>query len=241
MPESPPVTSALRPMSRPEGTVVCSHANPQCPKWSSLRMVIDHVFGAHYRLNLESFFESHIDLVLCGRATTASEIEEHNHRTPRKLMRNTAPRRLASCMTRSRVQNKEGLRSIARRAMLQRGLLPDFSPEVLSETSASAVAVAQAQPSIRDLRGLPWASIDNDDSRDLDQLSVAQPMAGDAVKILVAIADVDATVKQRSATDGPRRPTRRRFTQLRRSSRCCPRSSRPTSLLCGKERHACRS
>ena len=43
--------------------------------------------------------------------------------------------------------------------------------------------------------------IDNDDSRDLDQLSVAGPLAG-GVKILVAVADVDATVKDGSANDG---------------------------------------
>ena len=50
---------------------------------------------------------------------------------------------------------------------------------------------------IRDLRALLWCSIDNDDSRDLDQLSVAQPAAQGAVRILVAIADVDALVARR--------------------------------------------
>src|SRR6185436_14983458 len=55
---------------------------------------------------------------------------------------------------------------------------------------------------VRDLRGLLWASIDNDDSKDLDQLSVAEPAPGGAVKILVAIADVDALVRKDSAIDG---------------------------------------
>jgi len=50
------------------------------------------------------------------------------------------------------------------------------------------------------LRTLPWASIDNDDSGDLDQLSVAQPLGTGAVKILVAIADVDAVVRAGSPT-----------------------------------------
>ncbi len=86
--------------------------------------------------------------------------------------------------------------------MLQRGLLPDFSPAVLAETYAIAQAAAETGPSIRDLRALLWASIDNDDSRDLDQLSVAEPMADGAVKILVAVADVDAIVKEGSAIDG---------------------------------------
>jgi len=94
------------------------------------------------------------------------------------------------------------LRSIARRVMLQRGLLPDFSPEVRRETKAITRAAPTTGAATRDLRGLLWASIDNDDSRDLDQLSVAQPLAGGAVRILIAIADVDATVKEGSAIDG---------------------------------------
>jgi VacB/RNase II family 3'-5' exoribonuclease len=85
--------------------------------------------------------------------------------------------------------------------MIQRGLLPEFSPAALAETSALARAASEASASIRDLRGLPWASIDNDDSRDLDQLSVAERLAGGAVKILVAIADVDASVRPGSAID----------------------------------------
>ena len=97
---------------------------------------------------------------------------------------------------------KNDLQSIAHEAMLQRGLLPDFSPAVLAETNQITHAAAASGAAIRDLRGLLWASIDNDESRDLDQLSVAEPMAGGAVKILVAIADVDALVKKDSAIDG---------------------------------------
>jgi VacB/RNase II family 3'-5' exoribonuclease len=94
------------------------------------------------------------------------------------------------------------LQSIAYHAMLQRGLLPDFSPAVVAETNQLAQAVAASGDATRDLRGLLWASIDNDDSRDLDQLSVALPEAAGAVKILVAVADVDALVKQGTAIDG---------------------------------------
>jgi VacB/RNase II family 3'-5' exoribonuclease len=92
------------------------------------------------------------------------------------------------------------LRELARRAMLERGLLPDFSPAAVAEANAVTKAATAPSGSARDLRGLLWASIDNDDSRDLDQLSVAEP-AGAATKILVAIADVDATVGQGSALD----------------------------------------
>ena len=94
------------------------------------------------------------------------------------------------------------LRSIAHRAMVQRGLLPDFSAAVLAETDAIAEAPMSRGPSVRDLRGLLWASIDNDTSRDLDQLSVSAPAAGGDVKIYVAVADVDAAVRRRSAIDG---------------------------------------
>src|SRR5262249_37403578 len=94
------------------------------------------------------------------------------------------------------------LRWIARRAMLERGLLPDFSPAVLSETNAVVGAAEEVRTSVRDLRSLLWVSIDNDDSRDLDQLSVAVPIAAGGVKILVAVADVDAIVKKGSAIDG---------------------------------------
>src|SRR5258705_8666369 len=99
------------------------------------------------------------------------------------------------------------LQSIARRAMLERGLLPDFSPEALAELgrlqlpTVTADGPAEGPLGIRDMRNLLWASIDNDDSRDLDQLTVAEAMSTDKVKILVAIADVDSFVKKGSAID----------------------------------------
>jgi len=93
------------------------------------------------------------------------------------------------------------LQSIARRAMLERGLLPDFSAAALNQTRTITAPAAALGLEIRDLRALLWASIDNDDSRDLDQLSVAQPLSGGAVKILVAIADVDAVVHRGSPID----------------------------------------
>ncbi|HEX3631287.1 MAG TPA: RNB domain-containing ribonuclease [Casimicrobiaceae bacterium] len=103
--------------------------------------------------------------------------------------------------TKDRTGNDE-LQSIAHKAMLQRGLLPDFSASIIAETNQITRAASATGSTIHDLRGLLWASIDNDDSRDLDQLSVAEPMAGGAVKILIAIADVDAVVKKDSAIDG---------------------------------------
>lgn len=96
--------------------------------------------------------------------------------------------------------HRHDLKAIARLAMLERGLLPAFSPEVVAE--ADRLTGPAGDTAVRDLRDLAWVSIDNDDSRDLDQLSVAEPVDGGAVKVLVAIADVDALVRRDSAIDG---------------------------------------
>ncbi len=98
-------------------------------------------------------------------------------------------------------QHRAILQSIARRAMLERGLLPDFSPEALAELGRIQAPAAMNGEPARDLRDLLWASIDNDDSRDLDQLTVAKAMPGDKVKMLVALADVDSLVETGSAID----------------------------------------
>ena len=98
-------------------------------------------------------------------------------------------------------QHRFILQSIAHQAMLDRGLLPDFSAEALAELGRLQVPAAIAGEPVRDLRNLLWASIDNDDSRDLDQLTVAEVMPGGKIKILVAIADVDSLVKNGSAID----------------------------------------
>jgi VacB/RNase II family 3'-5' exoribonuclease len=97
--------------------------------------------------------------------------------------------------------NNDRLRHVAQDAMRERGLLPDFSPAVIAETNALTHAATDAGVTVRDLRNLPWASIDNDDSRDLDQLSVAGPSANAAETIFVAVADVDALVKKGSNVD----------------------------------------
>ena len=86
-------------------------------------------------------------------------------------------------------QHRAILQRIAEGAMRERGLLPSFSDAALAELQhLEAPATAEdgvetdGRP-IRDLTGLLWASIDNDDSRDLDQLTVAEALPGDAVKI----------------------------------------------------------
>ena len=93
------------------------------------------------------------------------------------------------------------LAAIARRAMIARGLEPDFPPQELHELAAIKKP-AEATDGVRDLRDRLWASIDNDDSRDLDQLTVAESLTAGRVRILVAVADVDALVGRDSAIDG---------------------------------------
>ena len=96
--------------------------------------------------------------------------------------------------------NRSALTAIARRAMIERGLEADFPPAARQELAAIH-GPAAATSDVRDLRDRLWASIDNDDSRDLDQLTVAEMLADGRVRILVAIADVDALVRKESALD----------------------------------------
>ena len=85
--------------------------------------------------------------------------------------------------------------------MTERGFFPDFSPQAIAELDGIHGPATRTEESTRDLRNLIWCSIDNDDSRDLDQLTVAEAMSNGAAKVLVAVADVDAVVRKQSALD----------------------------------------
>jgi exoribonuclease II len=93
------------------------------------------------------------------------------------------------------------LGAIAWRAMLAYGLEPAFSPAAEQETAALRAPATLDGAAIVDLRRLLWFSIDNDDSRDLDQLTIAEPLADGVVRLRVAIADVDALVARGDAID----------------------------------------
>ncbi|MEO7254367.1 MAG: ribonuclease catalytic domain-containing protein, partial [Casimicrobium sp.] len=97
--------------------------------------------------------------------------------------------------------NRFDLAQIAKQAMTDRGLEPEFSPAVEKEMAQITGPSNEHGADIRDQTKLLWCSIDNDDSRDLDQLSVSETLANGATKILVAIADVDALVKKGTAID----------------------------------------
>jgi exoribonuclease-2 len=99
-------------------------------------------------------------------------------------------------------RNIPDLRELARRAVTEAGFDPDFPAEVASELAEIERAGNRAAPdaSVRDLRELLWSSIDNRESRDLDQVEYAERVAG-GYRVLVGIADVDAFVPKGSAVD----------------------------------------
>jgi VacB/RNase II family 3'-5' exoribonuclease len=104
-------------------------------------------------------------------------------------------------MAPARNRQQESLVRIARRAMRDNDLLPDFSAAAQAQLRAIGAAPGASGPGVRDLRPLLWCSIDNDESRDLDQLSVAEALPGGAARVRVAVADVDATVPAGSPLD----------------------------------------
>ena len=104
-------------------------------------------------------------------------------------------------MSANRLHHRSDLVRIAISAMTERGLQPEFSAGVAHQLAAITGPGLDAGADIRDLTGLLWCSIDNDDSLDLDQLTVCEALGKGKVKLLVAIADVDSLVKQGTPID----------------------------------------
>jgi VacB/RNase II family 3'-5' exoribonuclease len=94
------------------------------------------------------------------------------------------------------------LQRVAHRALQDRGLLDEFDAFALEQLDGIRGPSAENGVDIRDLRGLPWCSIDNDESKDLDQLSAALNLGDGSVRIFVAIADVDTLVDKGTPLDG---------------------------------------
>lgn len=99
------------------------------------------------------------------------------------------------------IHHRADLVRIAIQAMTERGLEPDFSEAVERQLAAIRGPSEETGAGIRDLTHLLWCSIDNDDSRDLDQLTVCEVLDNGAVRLWVAIADVDALVKKGTPID----------------------------------------
>src|SRR5258708_1166747 len=95
------------------------------------------------------------------------------------------------------------LKARARRAMIEAGFKPDFSAEVLHELQLLKERGAPGKTGAEalDLRSLLWSSIDNDTSRDLDQVEYAEELSDGAARLLIGIADVDSAVPKGSVID----------------------------------------
>ena len=95
------------------------------------------------------------------------------------------------------------LQAAAKQIMLENGFEPDFPAAVAPQLAELKAHPPQVAPGgdIRDLRQLLWSSIDNDTSRDLDQIEVAERLPAGGIKVLVGIADVDIFVPERSPID----------------------------------------
>jgi exoribonuclease II len=104
-------------------------------------------------------------------------------------------------MHNKRLHQRSDLVRIATHTMQERGLQPEFSAEVARQLGRIEGPSAETGESIADLTRLLWCSIDNDDSEDLDQLTVSEVLPQGRVKLLVAIADVDALVKKGTPID----------------------------------------
>ncbi len=90
----------------------------------------------------------------------------------------------------------------ARTIMIERGFQPDFPAAAAGELAAiQARTDLPSGPDIHDLRALPWSSIDNDTSKDLDQIEWAEPLADGRIRVLVGVADVDFRVHHGSVID----------------------------------------
>jgi VacB/RNase II family 3'-5' exoribonuclease len=99
--------------------------------------------------------------------------------------------------------NQLDFEALARQSLAAHGFQPAFSPAVeqqLAELRAHSPAV-QPTPQIRDMRSLFWSSIDNDTSRDLDQIEYVEQQKDGDIRVFIGVADVDAFVPKGSAID----------------------------------------
>ncbi|HEX5760006.1 MAG TPA: RNB domain-containing ribonuclease [Thermoanaerobaculia bacterium] len=146
--------------------------------------------------------------------------------------------------------HRQLLRSLARRAMEERGMATEFPGDVQAEAARlpeEPPAPREGEASVADLTHLPWFSIDNADTRDLDQLTAAEPLAGPeggqaggAVRLSVAVADVVSRVAAGGAIDAhAARNTTSVYTAGKTFHMLPPRlSTELTSLVAGEERLA---
>jgi exoribonuclease-2 len=102
--------------------------------------------------------------------------------------------------TQENFENMYDLVQLAKQVMEEKGLKPDFPKEVYSQLKSLQHPAAPSSER-EDLRSLLWCSIDNEDSRDLDQLTYAEKGKRGKWKLWVAVADVDALVEKGTPID----------------------------------------
>jgi exoribonuclease-2 len=90
----------------------------------------------------------------------------------------------------------------AHATMLENGFQPDFPAGAVAEVAAiQARPELPAAPGAQDLRNLLWSSIDNDTSKDLDQIEWAEQLPDGRIRVLVGVADVDVRVPKGTVLD----------------------------------------
>ena len=95
------------------------------------------------------------------------------------------------------------LTAAAHASMIEHGFQPDFPNGTQAELSAiQAQPDLPAAPGAQDLRNLLWSSIDNDTSKDLDQIEWAEQLTDGRIRVLIGVADVDVRVKEGTVIDG---------------------------------------
>ncbi|MGA2849730.1 MAG: RNB domain-containing ribonuclease [Terracidiphilus sp.] len=91
----------------------------------------------------------------------------------------------------------------AHASMIEHGFQPEFPAGTDAQLAAiQAHPEPPSVPGLQDLSKLLWSSIDNDTSRDLDQIEWAEQLADGRIRVLVGVADVDARVPLGSVIDG---------------------------------------
>ncbi|MGB7191157.1 MAG: RNB domain-containing ribonuclease [Acidobacteriaceae bacterium] len=93
------------------------------------------------------------------------------------------------------------LEASARQSMIEHGFEPEYPAAVKEEVAALEAHPPQMPDGVEDLRDLLWSSIDNDTSRDLDQIEYADTLPDGSTRVRIGIADVDAYVPKGSAID----------------------------------------
>src|SRR5436190_20469901 len=92
------------------------------------------------------------------------------------------------------------LPAAARRVVLSAGFEPDLNADAKRQLDAIDGPASMAA-SVRDLRDRPWSSIDNTESRDLDQIEMAEQLPDGSIRLVIGVADVDVLVPKGSPLD----------------------------------------